>query len=450
MASPPASTDQAAGQAADPTNEPDHTLVGEGSWSALAAWAADELGVHLAFDGKLYRIEDAEPEDGDDRDAANAHPRRSWFRRRRGKSGKPEEDPTESEPFTTEAPADILLELIDRLRERPSPPFARPIEQPTAVHDFTDRLFGAYQLDGGQAHLAGCHLEDVPLVRLTTVEDSGDTSATVSHRYFDELGTPIEIGQVEALGIDRVAPMEEPRPRIDMGRLERMLESARRAARDDEPALATIVWAKHATGRLRFEFGEESLDLEFDGWASQLVAPPIICPQTDIETFHLAADDEGVIAAADAIVPSVVTGRRRLAKELTECRATGKLAEAEHFGVSAATGDAVLKSELVTCGRCGLLIAPTEKQAGDCAACRAAKSVDLSDERWKEILAAHPGLAGPKWRATQIAGALLLETSGWLRRRFVTLNDETLAVTHAAEAGRFSSAWRSLSKGTYD
>ncbi len=447
MAIPPASTDQAAGQAADPTPEPDRLAVGEGTWSALAAWAADELGVRLAFDGKLYRIEDAEP---DEANGAEPNRRRSWFRRRAPKADANEGEQPAPEPFTTEAPADVLLELIDRLRERPSPPFARPIEQPTAVHDFSAQLFEAYTLDnGGQAHLAGCHLEDVPLVRLTTVHDEGGASASVSHRYFDELGMPIEAAQVAALGIDRLAPIVEPRPRLDMGRLERMLESARRGV-GEETALATIVWAKHATGRLRFEFGDESVDLEFDGWARTLEAPPIECPQTGVETFHLAADDEGVIAAAEAIVPSVVTGRRRLASELTKCAATGGLAEAEHFGVSAATGEAVLKSELVTCGRCGLAIAPAEQRPGDCAACRQAKRIDLAGERWNAIVVAHPGLVGPKWRTTEIAGAYLLESNGWLRRRFVTLDRDTLAVKHVAEAGRFASAWRSLPKTTYD
>lgn len=421
--------------------------VGE-SWTALAAWAADELGVRLAFDGKAYRFEPADPAPPEEnRSSSDSTIRRSWFRRRAPKEEASPETPVDD--FTCESPSDVVLELVERLAARDTPPRARPIEQPTAVHDFAHRLFKAYTLDGGRAHLAGCHLEDTPLVRLTTLDASGE-APTVTHRYYDELGEPIEAGLAMRLGLDRVMPCGDPAPRLDAGRRERMLASARRREGDRQESLVTLVWAKRATGRLRFEFGDESLDAPFEGWAATLEAPPVVCPHTGVETFHLATTDEGVIAAAEAIAACQVSGERRLRSELRACTASGKLASSEHLGDCAASGEPVLKSTLTDCPRCGLSVSPTALHGGDCQACRSAERVTQDAIPWDAILTAHPGLAAHNWRIGQTAAAYVLESSGWLRRRVVTLDRETLGVLHAAEAARFSAVWRPVPKSRFD
>lgn len=418
------------------------------SWTALAAWAADELGVRLEFDGTVYRIEDAGPAEPSDASASESTIRRGWFRRRPKPETEDAAEP-EPEPFTADAPADVVEELVRRLNDAGEPIHARPIEQPTAVHELSARLFDAYKLDAGQAHLAGCHFEDVPLVRLTWLADSEEATPRIEHRFFDELGVPLAWTEAVALGVDRIAPMADPIPRVEAGRLERMLTSATKSAASDPPALATLVWAKRAWGRLRFEFGDESLDTEFEGWARTLEAPPAVCPATGTETFHLAATDDGRIAAAESITPSVVTGRRALASELVACSATGLLAEAEHFAPCAATAEPVLLTELASCNRCGLSVGTREKHAGDCNACRAAEPVALDEATWGKAVAAHPKLAARKWQATQTADAYVLESSGWFRRNVVTLDRQSLAVLHAAEASRFSSTWRPVAAASY-
>lgn len=415
-------------------------------WTALAAWAADELGVRLEYDGTVYRIQDAGHEEPGDTSASESTIRRGWFRRRAKSKA---EDTPEPEPFTAEAPADVVDELVRRLRESGEPIHARPIEQPTAVHELSARLFDAYTLDGGQAHLAGCHLEDVPLVRLTWLADEEEATPRIEHRFFDELGVPIAWAEAVALGLDRVAPMAEPLPRVEAGRLERMLASAAKSSASEPPSLVTLVWAKQAWGRLRFEFGDESFDTEFSGWASTLEAPPAVCPATGEPTFHLAATDDGQIAAAEAITPSVVTGRRALTSELVTCSATGKLAEAEHFAPCAATAEPILLTELETCSRCGLSVGPRDKRPGDCNACRAAERVTLDEATWSKAVAAQPKLAARKWQVTQTDEAYILESSGWFRRNVVTLDRATLAVLHAAEASRFSSTWRPVAAASY-
>ena len=45
----------------DETTTPRREATVADSWTALAAWAADELSVRLAFDGKEYRFEPSDP-----------------------------------------------------------------------------------------------------------------------------------------------------------------------------------------------------------------------------------------------------------------------------------------------------------------------------------------------------------------------------------------------------
>jgi hypothetical protein len=278
---------------------------------------------------------------------------------------------------------------------------------------------------------------------LTSVHDAEDGSHSIEHRCYDELGEPLEWSLVEALGVDRVAPLAAPAPRLEEGRLARMLESARRNA-GVTPSLETIVWAKRAHGRLRFEFGDRSVDAPFDGWARLLVAPPVICPQTGVPTHHLATVEGGAIAAAEQIGVCAVTKHRRLLRDLVKCSVTGQLAEPEHTALCAASGEPALKDQLVKCDRCGLLVAPAAKHAGDCDACRAAKRVGASDPRMKAIFAARPHLAKHRWTLAETPVAYVLESSGWFRRRVVSLDKGTLAVVHAAEGSKMSAVWRPI------
>lgn len=435
--------------AADDALETAPIAVGIESWTALAAWAADELGVRLVFDGDVYRIEEVADDQPTDPSASESTIRRGWFRRRSPTTSPADQDDAAPEPFIAATPADVVAALIARLGDRDEPTHARPVTQPDAVHELSARLFDAYTLDGGQAHLAGCHFEAVPLVRYTRVEDDDD-SPTVTHRFFDELGEVIDWPQVELLGIDHVAPLNESAPRLEEGRLARMLGSARHAAGGEEPTLVTIVWAKRAWGRLRFEFGDESVDAVFDGWARTLTAPPVVCPQTGVETFHLTTIEDGTLAAAEQVARCAVTGHRHLVRDLVRCAATGKLAEADFFDACAATGDRVLTTKLVRCDRCGLKVSPSVINPGDCDACHVMKRVSPDNRELKLALMKRPVFSSGKWMVAETPTAYILESTGWLRRRVLTLDRKTYAVLHAAEAARFSSTWRTLPTDSFD
>ena len=414
------------------------------SWTAMAAWAADELGCRLRFDGSVYQIEPQPDERANEREASESGIRRSWWRRRAAPDAGAAEELAPA--YTAEHPADVVAELIERLSQRAGPAHARPVNQPEAVHELSARLFEAYRLDGGQAHLAGFHLEDTPLVRLTWVGEADDEKPLVRHAFYDELGRPLGVDLAKALGVDRLAPMADATPRLEVGRRDRMLESARRAG-EETPALATIVWAKRASGRVRFEFGEESVDTRFDGWASLLTPPPVVCPSTGVETFHLATVDGGAVAAAEQIAECSVSGHRRVLGDLGRCSTTGRLAEPEWLAECPITGETVLRTELQTCRLCDQRVSPAANPEGVCRACRSKQRVGSGDERVARLVQAHPGLrAWAHWRVAETRDVVVAEASRRLKCVQWVFDRESLEPIHAVATTRFLSTWRPLSR----
>lgn len=410
-------------------------------WTAFAAWGADALGLKLAFDGDAYRIEVDHFDQPAEGSVSGSSMRRSWIRRK-PKPAPPEETP----PFITDTQQKLLAELCERLRAHPTPLLARPSDQPTAVHELTDRLFAAYTLDGGKAHVAGCHLEDTPIVRLTQPGVDGEGKEIVTHTFYDEEGKPLTVELISALGLSKVQSGSEATPRIETGRLITAMAEARRQG-NQESAVASIVFAKRAWGRLRFEFGEDSVDASFDGWARTLTAPSVVCPQTGRETFHLGITEKGErgeIAAAEEIAVCSVTGHRRVLSDLVRCAVTDQLAEAEWLAPCGTTGDSVLKSELVACKRCGQLAMKKAVSKSGCRGCDAAKHVPANDPRLAKVFAKHPRLSDQRWTLAEMPAAFVLESASWFRKRVVTIDKESLAILREAEASRFSLTWRTV------
>lgn len=419
-------------------------------WTAFAAWAADELGCRLAYDGAAYRLDPLEPADEEGAPSESGL-RRSWFRRRTA-AEEPRPDAADTPPpFHAEHPADIVAELVERLGARGGPPNARPVDPPESVHDLSARMFAAYTLDGGQAHLAGFHLEDWPLVRLTTVGETEEDTPSVHHAYCDELGRPLDAELVQSLGVDRVAPTAAATPRLDDGRRERMLESARSTAHpngaDGAPALATIVWVKRATGRVRFEFGEESIDAKFDGWAQTLQPPPVVCPASGRPTYHLATVEGGAIAAAEQIAECSVTGHRRVLADLGRCASTDRLAEPEWLAECPVSGETVLRTELHACRLCDQQVSRSASPEGVCRACREKQRVATGDPRVARLLDAHPALRGwSSWRVSETRDVLIAESKRRLRCVQWVFDRTKLELLHAVATPRLLSSWRPLSR----
>ena len=412
------------------------------AWTSFAAWAADELQLRLECDGTTFRAVANEFEPAPESGTKAA--RKSWLLRR----VKTEEVVAEP-PIEEDSEAGLLAALIDRLRNRDKIAHLKPIEQPTAVHEITQKLFDAYQLDGGQVHIAGCHLEDVPFVRFTAIDSAGDEKAGVVHALFDEQGQRVDQQLVAALGLDQVEPYGQHAPRLAEDLLAELVDCSKRALGTydeklfaNEKSVATLVWAKRVTGSLSFDFGEASVTAPFEGWARTLEPPAVVCPQTGNETFHLATIEGGEIAATHEIAVSAVTGLKRLRRDLLRCSASQKLGEEEWFVKSDVSDQHVLNDRVKTCDCCGMQAGIHEISKQGCQGCDQLVPLIAGDSRSERISAKYPRVASGKWKLSEAARSYVLIREGWLNQELLVIDKESLELISSAKRSRFSSTWR--------
>lgn len=329
---------------------------------------------------------------------------------------------------------------------------AAPADQPTSVHQITDRLFPAYTIDGGSVHLAGCCLEDRVFLRLEFCQ--GGRREEI---YVDQEGRPVEPDLVEALGMTATIRLARP-PESKEPELSRAIQGGTRLAEErfsgsERPELAatTVLWCKFARGKLRFTVGQRAAELAFSGWARRIEPPPFVCPYTGQSTFHIAATDDGRIVAAERIETCAETGRRLLSDDLVTCAATGRRVAGELAVTCPVTGDRVLASRMVRCGTCRQSVSPTAVQGRQCAACRQLRPVDQADPRVARLLDKHPPLARwQKWRLSETAEAYILATADWRKRLLVVVDKSSLELKLVATGSRFLPGWQVVEPERYE
>ncbi len=318
---------------------------------------------------------------------------------------------------------------------------AAPADQPQSVADVAARLLSAYTVDGGRAHLAGCQLEDRPFLRLDFQGTEGPATRFVTFQ-----GQPLDPATVTEMGLWQLADLPRPPQRLDPG-FEAQMHAAVAAARrlgaeaaGGEPASTTVVWCKHADGKLRFSVGETSADLPFEGWARSVEPPPYVCPATGTATFHLAADDDGRIVAAEHLERCAETGRLLVGKDLVDCAATGLRVAADQTKRCPVCGDRVLVRTLVSCQNCRQEVAPGSMTKSVCAACRNLRKVRKADPRLARLLDEHPVLDRWRhWRIAETAEVYILSARRWLTRLLLVMDKESLQLrSMAVGTGPFS------------
>ncbi len=341
-------------------------------------------------------------------------------------------------------------ELAERLRELGAV-HARPREQPLSVSEITQRLFSAYQVDGGKTHLGGCQLTDFPFLRLTFA--AADDPAQVVHIFVAHDGSSIPDELVSELGLLSLEPANKPFPRIDEAALNAMIASGRRVAakgassRDpsavsSEPLATTLVWVKQANGKLHFTIGDTTATLPFSGWAKLIKPKPYIAEHSGASTFHLATTDDGRIDAFEQIAPCEVTGERLLLDDLVTCSVTGKRVKKELTDPCPVSGKPTLTDEFTVCPVCQQQVSKCVISQEACAACRSLHTIKKDDPRLVWIMGEHAGL--DRWHNWQLAETLevyIAEASSLLKHLFVVVDKETLVVRHLATKSRFAKVW---------
>lgn len=356
---------------------------------------------------------------------------------------------SDEQPLTAES--QLGSWILDKLGGREGAAHARPTGQPTSVGDISGRLFPAYTVDGGQFHLAGCQLTDHHFVRLTFPGTPGDPD--VRHVFVAPDGSSVTEELVARLGLNDVASAGKPTPRIDEAALRSLISAGRRIAaktvakRDPgaqtvDPLLATVVWVRHAEGRLQFDIGDASEELSFSGWARLLEPKPWTARRSGRATFHLAATDDGEIDAAEEIALCQQSGRRVLRQDLVVCSVTGKSVLPDFTERCPVTGQPALRSEFAACQQCRQRVSRTALADELCQACRELAPVRKDDPRLAWMMGEHRGLERwNKWRLAETETVYIGRADGLLKRILVVVDKESLAVRRIATMGRFTSAW---------
>ena len=329
----------------------------------------------------------------------------------------------------------------------------RPTRQPMAVNDMTQKLFAAYQVDGGRVHLGGCQLDDYAFLRLSFVAKNDKGHGEMRHTFVAHDGSAVSDQLVHDLGLLEVEPILQLPPRIDNGTLQSLITAGRRVAaqtttsRDPnattvEPAVVSLVWVKHASGQLDFAIGETTVSLPFSGWAKLLQAQPYTSPQTGASSFHLAATEDGRIDVFDQIATCEQSGRRVLRQELVTCSATGKHVLEEFTETCPVTGKPCLSEQFATCPTCQQHVCKLAINSSACTACRQMTKIKKDDPRLVWIFGEHAGLdRWNHWQLSETKTVYIAQASRWTKRLLVVVDKETLAVHHLATSGKFGSVW---------
>ena len=76
----------------------------------------------------------------------------------------------------------VVAPAIEKKRVALGIEHAAPVGQPQRVHQLTDPILPAYTVAGDEIRLAGCMLEDVPVLRCGKVGGQGARERICSHR----------------------------------------------------------------------------------------------------------------------------------------------------------------------------------------------------------------------------------------------------------------------------
>jgi hypothetical protein len=330
----------------------------------------------------------------------------------------------------------------------------RPRDGALAVADVAQRLFGAYRVEGGGVHLAGCQLTDHPFLRLTYAPQNG---LPVRHVFVAPDGSPVDRSLIEALGLDRLAAIAQRPPRIDEPALHALQAAGRKLAaelnfgpREAEPIVAAIAWVRHAEGRLQFTIGSATAQLPFSGWASLLQPRPFQSRTSAASSFHVAATDDGRIEPADQIQACQESGRRVLRQELATCSVTGRRLLEEYTALCPVTGLPTARDAFSSCDHCLQMVSRAALAEGRCTACRHLAAVRKDDPRLIWVFGEHRGLESwGHWRLAETAEVYVAEAASWSKRLLLVVDKDTLDVERLATAWRWASHWADVPRSGY-
>src|SRR5262245_14571625 len=124
------------------------------------------------------------------------------------------------------------------------------------VAELSARLYSAYQVEDGSVRLAGCTLEQIPIVRVTAANQERDVAL-----FLTSTGERLGEATIADLGLKDLVRCDRP-PRLTAKEQADLDEAGRRALEQycrrsgtklsPETIKLEIVWCRWAAGKLRF------------------------------------------------------------------------------------------------------------------------------------------------------------------------------------------------------
>jgi hypothetical protein len=430
---------------------------------SFVRWAIRQLGLDVTRHGTIFRL--VVPEDSAVAAAFAAERQIAFTFDRRDAEGVTSADQPSDTPQWMAPDTPLFERLMAQVRTAGQTAsggvvHTRPEGQPIRVGQISARLFSAYRVDAGGVHLAGCTLEDHPLVRVTyrTGCASGNR---LRHIFVGADGEALARETVVALCLDELVPLRGRPPGVPAEELGRMVAVARQRAAaclatteaggPTDCILTTLVWCPFAAGKLRFTVGTSAAELPFRGWAGALVAPPFVCPETGASGYHLAATDDGRISVADQIAVCGESGRRVLSSDLVQCSVTGQRVLWELTETCPVSGRRALPRAMITCGSCHQRVSTAALDGGEvCTACQNLAPIPLDDPRIRRIIERFPTLAHWRgWRLAETAAVHVVHAARRMRRLLLVVDRDSLEPLYLARGNRLSSTWTAIDPDQY-
>ena len=424
-----------------------HGSKGEDNTKQFAMWALATLGIQVSTeDGHLYQFEVPESE----RDYFNGRGQVVF-----SASGE-QPDTTFADVQKLTSQAEFIGQLAGRLQAEGRWVHAMPTHQPASVRSLTPKLFESFFVEKGTVRLAGCSLEDRPILRLTFRHSGMQAgSGKLVHTYIDLEGVVFTADRVQQLGLEELRPWDQKPPQLDDHQVSHFESLVRTKPPSNgvgwELLVATITWCKFATGKLALVVGEHSVDVPFSGWAKMLAdghtqPGPYRCPISGEQTYRVTAIDDGRIVNTLAVVQCDQSGQRTISDDLVTCPVTGRRALHSFFEVCPVSGERVLAVALAPCPVCQPRVNPQVIKGNACLACRSMRSVRKEDPRMARLLDEYPGLDHwRKWKLFESSRVYILQTAGLARSLLLVFDKESMEPYRVAMAGRFSSTWADVS-----
>lgn len=322
-----------------------------------------------------------------------------------------------------------------------------PEGQPEYVHQLTDALFSPYEVEGGCVRLAGCRLEEHPVIAI----QDGERNAW---EFFDSQGQPLSPDFVETLSLHAVRSLASPPSSIRPSSVDQWIQNALTGPAAGylqglkKPSLH-VVWCFKAQGKLTVESGGESDSFPFQGWALLISQgawrPPMFqCARSGLESYRVTKTDLGQLTVPEAIARCSASGKRCLALELEKCESSGTLVLPEFLQSCPATGDRVQAKELVPCRQCDQSVSRQSLSQGLCPICRKLAPVELGSTEWQlPIQKAHAGLHYGHWQMGKGEGYVVFRGTAWRGRILIVFDRQTRRVLTVRRKAWWNTDWSS-------